>query len=81
MKVSKGSSQRHILHGKMECSERMNRTLLERTRAMLKAAGLGKSFWVEAVNTACYVINRYASTGIELKTPMEMWTGKPADYS
>jgi hypothetical protein len=62
-------------------AERMNRTLLERTRAMLKAAGLGKSFWAEAVNTACYVINRSPSTAIELKTPMEMWTGKPADYS
>jgi transposase InsO family protein len=62
-------------------AERMNRTLLERTRAMLKTAGLGKSFWAEAVNTACYVINRSPSTAIELKTPMEMWTGKPADYS
>jgi transposase InsO family protein len=28
-------------------AERMNITLLERTRAMLKAAGLGKSFWAE----------------------------------
>jgi len=27
------------------------------------------------------VINRSPSTAIELKTPMEMWTGKPADYS
>jgi len=62
-------------------AERMNKTLLERTRVMLKAAGLGKSFWAEAVNTACYVINRSPSTAIELKTPMEMWTGKPADYS
>jgi hypothetical protein len=59
----------------------MNRTLLERTRAMLKAAGLGKSFWVEAVNTACYVINQSPSTAIELKTPMEIWAGKPANYS
>jgi len=62
-------------------AERMNITLLERTRAMLKAAGLGKSFWVEAVNTACYVINQSPSTAIELKTPMEIWAGKPADYS
>jgi hypothetical protein len=62
-------------------TERMNRTLLERTRAMLKAASLGKPFWIEAVNTACYVINRSPSTAIELKTPMEIWTGKPADYS
>jgi hypothetical protein len=59
----------------------MNKTLLERTRAMLKAAGLGKPFWTEAVNTTCYVINRSPSIAIELKTSMEMRTGKPVDYS
>ncbi|KAK9109634.1 hypothetical protein Sjap_017694 [Stephania japonica] len=59
----------------------MNRTLLERTRAMLSTAELRKKFWAEAVNTACYVINRAPSTAIELRTPMEMWTGKPVDYS
>ncbi|KAE8722570.1 Peptidyl-prolyl cis-trans isomerase FKBP62 [Hibiscus syriacus] len=62
-------------------AERMNRTLLERTRAMLWDASLEKSFWAEAVNTACYLVNRAPSTAIELKTPMEMWTGKPVDYS
>ncbi|KAE8698382.1 putative ribonuclease H protein [Hibiscus syriacus] len=62
-------------------AERMNRTLLERTRAMLRDAGLEKLFWAEAVNTACYLVNRAPSTAIELKTPMEMWAGKPADYS
>ncbi|MDD0148430.1 hypothetical protein PSY31_22260, partial [Shigella flexneri] len=51
------------------------------TRAMLGAAGLGKEFWAEAVITACYVINRSPSTAIELKAPMEMWTGNPVDYS
>ncbi|KAE8698964.1 Alpha-glucan water dikinase [Hibiscus syriacus] len=66
---------------KNEVSERMNRTLLERTRAMLRDAGLEKSFWAEAVNTACYLVNRAPSTAIELKTPMEMWNGKPVDYS
>lgn len=62
-------------------AERMNRTLLERTRAMLRTAKLPKAYWAEAVSTACYLINRSPSTAIELKTPMEMWTGKPADYS
>ncbi|KAE8702857.1 Detected protein of unknown function [Hibiscus syriacus] len=61
--------------------ERMNITLLERTRVMLRDAGLEKSFWVEAANTACCLVNRAPSTTIELKTPMEMWTGKPANYS
>ena len=59
----------------------MNRTLLERTRAMLRTISLAKSFWAEAVRIACYVINRSPSTVIDLKKPMEMWTGKPADYS
>ena len=62
-------------------AERMNITLLEKTRAMLKTTDLAKSFWAEAVNTACYVINRSPSTTINLKTPMEMWTGKLVDYS
>ncbi|KAH9740957.1 hypothetical protein KPL70_002426 [Citrus sinensis] len=35
----------------------------------------------EAVKTACYIVNRSPSTAIGLKTTMEMWTGKPADYS
>ena len=59
----------------------MNITLLERIRAMLKATGLGKPFWAEAVKIVCYVINRSLSTAIELKTPMKMWTGKVVDYS
>ncbi|KAL3833987.1 hypothetical protein ACJIZ3_008723 [Penstemon smallii] len=62
-------------------AERMNKTFLERTRAMSRTAGIAKSFWAEAVKTACYVINRSPSTAIDLKMPMEMWTGKPADYS
>ena len=61
-------------------AERMNETLLEITRAMLKAIGLGKPLWVEAVKTACYVINRSLSSSIELKTLMEIWTRKVADY-
>ncbi|GJZ71781.1 gag-pol polyprotein, partial [Tanacetum coccineum] len=64
-----------------EYTERMNRTLLERARAMLATASLGKSFWAEAVNTTCYVINRLPSIAVELKTPMEMWTQKPVNYS
>ncbi|GKD40377.1 retrovirus-related pol polyprotein from transposon TNT 1-94 [Tanacetum coccineum] len=39
-------------------AERMNRTLLERTRCLLLNVGLDRSFWAEALNTACYLINR-----------------------
>ncbi|GKD09664.1 gag-pol polyprotein [Tanacetum coccineum] len=62
-------------------AERMNRTLLERARAMLAIASLGKLFWAKAANIACYVINRSPSIAVELKTPMEMWTGRPVNYS
>ncbi|GJS45164.1 gag-pol polyprotein [Tanacetum coccineum] len=48
---------------------------------MLATASLGKSFWVKAVNTACYVVNRSPSTAVELKTLMEILTGKPVNYS
>ncbi|KAE8705938.1 hypothetical protein F3Y22_tig00110415pilonHSYRG00197 [Hibiscus syriacus] len=63
-------------------AERMNRTLLERTRTMLRDTNVEKSFWAEAVNIACYLVNRAPSTAIELKTPMEMWTEdyEPSTY-
>ncbi|KAH9794327.1 hypothetical protein KPL71_004856 [Citrus sinensis] len=48
---------------------------------MLRTAGLPNSFWAEAAKTVCYIVNRSPSTTIGLKTAMEMWTGKPADYS
>ena len=47
---------------------------------MLRTAGLPNLFWVEAAITAYYVVNWSPSTAIGLKTPMEMWTGKPTDY-
>jgi transposase InsO family protein len=62
-------------------AERMNRTLLERARCMLSNAGLGREFWAEAVNTACYLVNRSPSTAIDCKTPHEIWSGESADYN
>ena len=62
-------------------AERMNQTLLQRVRCMRVFAGLSKQFWAEAVNTAGYLINRSPSTAIDLKTPQEMWSRKPCDYS
>ncbi|XP_021718849.1 uncharacterized protein LOC110686539 [Chenopodium quinoa] len=38
--------------------ERKNRTLEEMARTMLIASGLPRNFWAEAVNTACYILNR-----------------------
>ena len=62
-------------------AERMNRTLLEKVRCLLSNAGLGKEFWAEAVTYAGHLINRLPTAANEGKTPMEVWSGKPAtDY-
>ncbi|KAE8703105.1 hypothetical protein F3Y22_tig00110474pilonHSYRG00127 [Hibiscus syriacus] len=62
-------------------AERMNQTLLEKVRCMLSNAGLGKAFWAEAVTYASHLINRLPSSAIGGKTPLEVWSGKPAtDY-
>nr|GEU73035.1 hypothetical protein [Tanacetum cinerariifolium] len=39
-------------------AERKNRTLIEASRTMLAYSLLLITFWAEAVNTACYVLNR-----------------------
>ncbi|KAK9181573.1 hypothetical protein WN944_024711 [Citrus x changshan-huyou] len=62
-------------------AERMNRTLTERIRTILRTAGLSNSLWAEAAKIACYIVNRSPSTAIGLKTTMELRTRKPADYS
>ncbi|KAL5740548.1 hypothetical protein ACOSQ2_029728 [Xanthoceras sorbifolium] len=62
-------------------AERMNRTLLEKVRCMLSNSGLSKDFWAEAASTACHLVNRSPSTAIGIKTPEELWSGKPAEYS
>ncbi|GJS93056.1 ribonuclease H-like domain-containing protein [Tanacetum coccineum] len=41
-------------------AERKNRTLIEAARTMLADSFLPNTFWAEAVNTACYVLNRHA---------------------
>ncbi|GJZ50942.1 putative ribonuclease H-like domain-containing protein [Tanacetum coccineum] len=43
-------------------AERKNRTLIEAARTMLTDSLLPIPFWAEAVNTACYVLNRATST-------------------
>ena len=59
----------------------MNRTLLDKVRAMLATSGVSKEFWAEALHTTTYLVNRSPSTAIEFKTPMEMWTGAKPNLS
>lgn len=54
-------------------SERMNRTLMERARALLAESGFGKEMWGEAVYTATYLTNRCPTSAVtEKKTPYEL---------
>eukprot|EP00253_Pinus_taeda_P020122 PITA_20122 len=48
---------------------------------MLSGSGLGQEFWVEAVDTTCYLVNRSPSSVLEDKTPQEVWTGKKPSLS
>ncbi|KAD6118915.1 hypothetical protein E3N88_10186 [Mikania micrantha] len=52
--------------------ERKNRTLIEAARTMLADSGLPLSFWAEAVNTACYVLNRVHIVKRHNKTAYEI---------
>ena len=62
-------------------AERMNRTIISKARCMLSNSRMNKRFWAEAANTACYLINRSPSIPLNKKTPIEVWSGTPADYS
>ncbi|KAJ8895630.1 hypothetical protein PR048_000966 [Dryococelus australis] len=42
-------------------AERLNRTLLEKTRALLFESGMKKKLWGEALHTATYLLNRSPS--------------------
>nr|GEW61717.1 putative ribonuclease H-like domain-containing protein [Tanacetum cinerariifolium] len=57
-------------------TERKNRTLIEAARTMLADSLLPITFWVEAVNTACYVQNKVLVTKPHNKTPYELLLGR-----
>nr|GEV64316.1 hypothetical protein [Tanacetum cinerariifolium] len=59
-----------------ETAKRKNKTLIEAARTMLAYSLLPIPFWVEAVNTACYVQNRVLVTKLHNKTPYELLLGR-----
>jgi hypothetical protein len=61
--------------------ERKNRTLLDTTRTMLDQYKTLDRFWAEAINTACYSINRLYLHRIIKKTSYELLTGKKPNVS
>ncbi|KAE8680841.1 pentatricopeptide repeat-containing protein [Hibiscus syriacus] len=61
-------------------AERMNRSLNERARCLRLNAGLPKHFWAEAVNMACYLINRSPRASLAGKVAEEVWTGHDVSF-
>ena len=62
-------------------AEHMSRTLNERAKSMRLHAGLPKTFWVDAVSTAAYLINRGPSILMEFRLPKEVWSDKEVKFS
>jgi hypothetical protein len=61
--------------------ERKNRTLLDMARTMLDEYMTPDRFWAEAINTACYSINRLYLHRILKKTSYELLTAKKLNVS
>nr|GFD05387.1 ribonuclease H-like domain-containing protein [Tanacetum cinerariifolium] len=58
-------------------AEKKNRTLIEAARTMLVDSKLPTTFRAEAVNTACYVLNRALVIKPHSKIPYELIHGRP----
>jgi hypothetical protein len=56
--------------------ERKNRTLIDMARSMLSEYNVSQSFWVKAINTACYCSNRLYCHPFKEKTPYELLNGR-----
>lgn len=66
------------LNGK---AERLNRTVLEKVRALLFQSKEESYLWGEAAKTAAYLINRTPVETLNNLTPIEMWTNQQPDLS
>jgi hypothetical protein len=62
-------------------AERLNRTLLERMRGMLKTSGATLSLWAEAMVTASYLRNCSPASATLKQTPWELCFGSKPDVS
>jgi transposase InsO family protein len=65
------------LNGK---AERLNRTLLQKTRALIFDGRVPNYLWGEALLTASFLTNRSPTEGKD-KTPAELWFGVKPDVS
>ena len=61
--------------------ERKNRTLQEMVRTMFHENNLPNYFWVEAINTSCYISNRVLIRFSLDKTSYKIWKNKKPNIS
>ncbi|KAI3825379.1 hypothetical protein L1987_06862 [Smallanthus sonchifolius] len=66
------NSVRHMYLKKNGVAERKNKTLVETARTTLADSKLPVTFWAEAVNTACHVLNRVLTVKRHNKTFYEL---------
>ena len=74
-----GTTRKLTVHDTPEhngVSERLNRTIMEKVRAMLHDSGLPKFLWAEAVAHAVYLKNRTWTRTIGDTTPYEILHGR-----
>jgi transposase InsO family protein len=79
-----GTKQKLTVHDTPQhnsVAERLNRTLLEKVRAMLHESGLPKALWGEAVRHTVWLKNRTPTKALDGGTPLEAATGKKPDLS
>ncbi|CAH9137156.1 unnamed protein product, partial [Cuscuta epithymum] len=62
-------------------AERKHRHLLELTRTMLIEASIPPTFWVDALYTATYIVNRLPTPLLNNFTPFEKLFNKPPDFN
>ena len=61
-------------------SEKANRTLIGRAKAMILEKELHDNLWAQAIHTAIYLKNRCPTTS-KMSTPYQLWTGRRANIS
>ncbi|PPQ83602.1 hypothetical protein CVT26_001384 [Gymnopilus dilepis] len=79
---SKGTAQKLNVHDTPQhlgVAERRNRTIVERTRALLHASGLPKFLWGEGVRHVVWLMNRTSTKALDGMTPYEAAFGKKPD--
>ncbi|EOY21703.1 Uncharacterized protein TCM_013805 [Theobroma cacao] len=62
-------------------SKRKNRSILDMARCLLFEKSLPKKFWVEACNTAVYLLNRLPTKVVTRLTSYEAWNNKRSSVS